>query len=424
MKAISSARTTKRSIDELAIFGGQPLFAEVLHVGRPNIGDRQRFAARVDDIFDRRWLTNNGHYEQELEQRIAELTGVKHCIAMCNGTIGLEIAIRALEMKGEVIVPSFTFVATAHALQWQQIVPVFCDIDPATHNIDPRRVEELITPRTSGIIGVHVWGRACDTDTLTEIAQRHKLRLIFDAAHAFACSFKGQMIGGFGDLEVFSFHATKFFNTFEGGAVVTNDEQLAARIRRMKNFGFTDYDQTDCIGINGKMNEVSAAMGLTNLESLDEFIAINKTNYHNYKTVLAEIPGLSIIDYPVGERHNYHYVIIEVDENLTGITRDGLVKLLHAENILARRYFFPGCHQMRPYRSIFPLRGLRLPFTESLAERVVSLPNGTAIGPLEVEKICEIIRLAVSYGNLISERLRQAELATERLIGSNAGTAL
>ena len=213
----------KRNLTDLAAFGGAPAFQDPLHVGRPNIGNRARLLERIEDLLSRKWLTNNGPYVQEFENHICEITGAKHCIAMCNGTIALELAIRALELSGEVIVPSFTFIATAHALQWQQITPVFCDINPQSHTIDPNRVEELITPRTSGIIGVHLWGRACDADALEEIAERRNLRLIFDAAHAFACSSGGRMIGNFGEAEVFSFHATKFLNASEGGAVVTNN---------------------------------------------------------------------------------------------------------------------------------------------------------------------------------------------------------
>jgi dTDP-4-amino-4,6-dideoxygalactose transaminase len=247
----SKDMNTSWSMDSLAILGGSPAFAEKLHVGRPNLGDRTRLLERINDIFDQLWLTNGGPYVQELELRVAELVGVKHCIAMCNATVALEIAIRALGLAGEVIVPSFTFVATAHALQWQQITPVFCDIDPLTHNIDPRRIEELITPLTTGIIGVHLWGRACNIEQLEEIARRRNLKLLFDAAHAFGCSYKGKMIGSFGSAEVLSFHATKFLNTLEGGAVVTNDDQLAQKMRLMKNFGFTYYDRTDDVGTNG-----------------------------------------------------------------------------------------------------------------------------------------------------------------------------
>src|ERR1051325_9852974 len=191
MKSMLDWPTLMPILDELAIFGGRPAFEQTLHVGRPNIGDRRKFASRVDDILDRRWLTNDGPYVSEFEQRIIELTGVKHCIVTCNATIALEIAIRALGLKGEVIVPSFTFIATAHALQWQEITPVFCDIDPHTHTLDPRLIERMITPRTTGILGVHLWGRPCDTEALSEIALRRRLDVLFDASHAFGCSHGG-----------------------------------------------------------------------------------------------------------------------------------------------------------------------------------------------------------------------------------------
>jgi dTDP-4-amino-4,6-dideoxygalactose transaminase len=395
----------KTHLSDLAIFGGTPAFAGKLHVGRPNIGNRQRLFERINDLLDRRWLTNNGPYVQEFEQRVADMVGVKYCIAMCNGTVALEIAFRAAGLNGEVIVPAFTFIATAHALQWQEITPVFCDIDPATHNIDPRQVEQMITPRTTGIVGVHVWGRPCDIEALTEIAHRHNLKLLFDAAHAFGCSYKGCMIGNFGDAEVFSFHATKFFNTFEGGAVVTNGDELAAKIRLMKNFGFAGYDNVIYIGTNGKMSEVSAAMGLTGLESLDEFIAVNYRNYEEYKRQLEGIPGIELVTYNETEKRNHQYVILEIDEAVTHVSRDQLVDILFAENVLARRYFYPGCHRMEPYRSYFPHAGLLLPETERLVKRVMSLPTGTAVGSDEISKICEIIRFVVSNGPEVREKL-------------------
>ena len=189
----------QKSLTDLAIFGGAPVFKEKLYVGRPNIGNRDRLLTRINDILDRRWLTNNGLYVQEFEQRIADLVGVKHCIATCNATIALEIAIRAADLKGEVIIPSFTFIATAHALQWQEITPVFCDVDPFSHNIDPNQIEQKITPRTTGILGVHLWGRPCNIEALSEIAHTHNLKLMFDASHALGCSYNGRMIGSFGD---------------------------------------------------------------------------------------------------------------------------------------------------------------------------------------------------------------------------------
>lgn len=397
----------KQRIDDLAVFGGQPAFQEPLHVGRPNIGNRERLMARINDMLDRRWLTNNGPYVRELERRIAEMVGVKHCVAVCNATVALEIAIRAAGLKGEVIIPSFTFIATAHALQWQEITPVFCDVAPGTHNIDPARVEAMITPRTTGIIGVHVWGAACAIDALQDIARRRDLRLLFDAAHAFGCSYQGRPIGGFGDAEVFSFHATKFFNSFEGGAVTTNDDALAERIRFMRNFGFAGYDAVQYIGTNGKMSEIAAAMGLTSLESLDEFVATNCSNYRQYQAAVRETPGLKLFEYDETERNNFQYIIIEVDETVTGISRDTLVKALHAENVLARRYFYPGCHQMEPYRSYFPHAGLLLPNTEQLTRRVLSLPNGTAVDARQISGVCELLQFMVAHGAKIETRLGQ-----------------
>jgi dTDP-4-amino-4,6-dideoxygalactose transaminase len=306
-------------------------------------------------------------------------------------------------MSGEVIVPSFTFIATPHSLQWQQITPVFCDIDPVTHAIDPSRVESLITPRTTGIIGVHVWGRPCDIDALSDIASRRKLRLLFDAAHAFGCSHDGKMVGGFGDAEVFSFHATKFFNTFEGGAVATNDDELAARIRLMKNFGFAGYDNVVYIGTNGKMSEMSAAMGLTSLERLDEFIAVNRRNHAAYAAGLAGIPGVSVVPYPDRDRSNYQYVVIEVDEVVAGIHRDVLLHALQMENVMVRRYFYPGCHRMEPYRSYFPNAGLLLAETELLVDRVMSFPTGTAVSPDDIAVICDLVKMLVANGNAVTE---------------------
>jgi dTDP-4-amino-4,6-dideoxygalactose transaminase len=395
----------KLSLDDLAIFGGRPAFAEPLHVGRPNIGNRARLLERINDLLDRRWLTNEGPYVREFERRIAELAGVPHCIATCNGTVALEIGIRAAGLSQEVIVPSFTFVATAHALQWQGITPVFCDVDPGTHTLDPGRIEELITPRTTGIIGVHLWGRPCCIGELSEIARHRGLKLLFDAAHALGGSHRGRMIGGFGDAEIFSFHATKFLNSFEGGAIVTADADLAARARMMRNFGFVDYDDVRYVGTNGKMAEVAAAMGLTSLESLTEFVEVNRRNYDLYRTRLGGIRGVSLLPYDETERCNYQYIVLEIDEQEAGIGRDQIQQILHRENVLARRYFYPGCHRMEPYRSYFPSARFTLPQTERLVQRVLSLPTGTAIGPEEIGTICDLVRFARDRASDIATRL-------------------
>jgi dTDP-4-amino-4,6-dideoxygalactose transaminase len=377
---------------DLAIHGAPPAFDEPLHVGRPNIANRDAFLHSVGEILDRHWLTNNGPVVQEFERRIAARLGVKHCVAMCNGTVALEIAIRALGLEGEVIVPSWTFVATAHSLYWQGITPIFADIDPATHNLDPEAVRHMITPRTTGIIGVHLWGRAAPIDELQAVADEHGLKLMFDAAHAFGSTDKGRTIGCFGACEVLSFHATKAFNTMEGGAVVTDDDELAEKMRLMRNFGFAGYDNVIHPGTNGKMIEVCAAMGLANLGALDEIFAINRHHHAQYTAALTDIPGVSVLGYDSAERNSHHYVVVEIEEQCP-VSRDDIVAALHAENVLARKYFWPGAHRMQPYRDLFRQAGLWLKNTERVAERVIILPNGSSVSREAVDGICAIIRL-------------------------------
>jgi dTDP-4-amino-4,6-dideoxygalactose transaminase len=387
---------TIRSKADLAINGAAPAFDELLHVGRPNLGDREAFLQRVNRILDNQWLTNDGPMVREFEQRIADYLGVRHCVAMCNGTIALEIAIRALGLKGEVIVPSWTFVATAHSLYWQGITPVFADIDPVTHNLDPDAVRRMITPRTTGIIGVHLWGRAAPIDELREIASEHGLKLMFDAAHAFGSTYKGQNIGRFGECEVFSFHATKSFNTMEGGAVTTNDDELAETLRLMRNFGFIGYDNVIHPGTNGKMIEVCAAMGLTNLERFEDIVAVNRHNHEAYRRALAGIPGISLLGYDAQERNSHHYVVIEVGPAFRS-PRDEIVAALQAENILARKYFWPGCHRMAPYRNTMPDADEWLPQTIRVAESVVIMPNGCSLPDHAPSVIADIIRACGSH---------------------------
>lgn len=399
---------SKRSVRDLAVFGGEPTFQRDLYVGRPNIPDADRFLDRARGILDSASLTNNGKYVRLFEERLTEWMGVRHCVPIVNGTVALDLAIRALGMSGEVILPSFTFIATAHALQWLGITPVFCDVDPVTHNLDPSRVEELITPRTTGILGVHLWGRCCDVSSLSGIAQEHGLRLMFDAAHALGCSHRGEMVGNLGDAEVFSFHATKFLNTFEGGAVATNDDDIGAKVRSMRNFGFAGFDRVELLGTNGKMNEMCAAMGVTGLENLDSIIAHNRSNHELYAIELAGLPDIKLVAYDGDERNNYQYVVLEVSPS-GPITRDALVKVLHAERVVARRYFYPGCHGMEPYRTLYPEVAERLPVTCRLASSVLALPTGTAVNGDDIRRVCSIIQFAFANGPEISGLLTDAE---------------
>lgn len=392
----------KNSLNDLAIMGGPVLFNRELHVGCPNIGDRNRFLERVNDILDRRRLTNNGQYVREFEEKVAQFTGVRQCIAVCNGTVGLELVIRALGLSGEVILPSMTFVATAHILFWHGIKPVFCDISAETLCIEPREIEKRIGSQTSGIIGVHLFGRVCEVEKLQKIADKHGLKLLFDAAHAFGCTKNGKSVGSFGSAEVFSFHATKVINSFEGGAVLTNDDYLAEKLRLMRNFGFKGFDNVIELGINGKMSEVAAAMGLTSLESYAEFVAINKRNYDLYKKLLADIPGVSLLRYDNHEKNNFQYIVLRINEEISGISRDELLGVLRAENILARRYFYPACHRMKPYSDF----GSSLPITDQVNKQLMQLPTGSTIEPQDIEKICKIIQFCIGNNKEIKEILK------------------
>lgn len=367
-----------------------PLFDEPVHVGRPNVGSITDFEALTRDMFDRNWLSNSGPLVTRLEAELAEFLDVRHCIAITNGTIALEIAIRATGLTGEVIVPSYTFVATAHALEWLGIKPVFADVDPRTHNLDPDSVRSLITPQTSGVIGVHLWGRPAPVGELAKVANDHGIHLLFDAAHAFGNDLNGTKIGNFGAAEVLSFHATKFFNTFEGGAITTNDDALAQRVRDMRNFGFAGYDNVIARGTNGKMTEISAAMGLVNLASIEQFVQRNRENYAAYQRAFELSPDIALLDLDHGLSWNYQYIVIELASNKVHL-RDALIAALHAENVLARRYFWPGCHNMEPYRTQDPSANLRLPNTSLVARRVVVLPTGMAVNPDDCGRIGSFI---------------------------------
>lgn len=384
-----------KTFKDLAINGATAAFEEPLHVGRPNIGNREVFLRYAEEMFDRRRLTNDGPLVKEFEQKVADYHNVKHCVAMCNGTLALEIAIRALELKGEVIIPSYTFIATAHSLHWQEITPVFADINPDTHTLDPEAVRKMITPKTTGILAVHLWGRGAAHEELQAIADEHDLKLMFDAAHAFGCSNDGKMIGSFGECEVLSFHATKVFNTFEGGAVLTNNDALAEKMKLMRNFGFAGPDNVIHPGTNGKMIEACAAMGLTNLESLDELIEANRKNYYEYKESISKIPNLNIISFDENESNNFQYVVLEIGEDFPA-SRDEIITTLYAENIWARKYFWPGCHAMSPYRELYPHASMMLPNTIKVSERVIVLPTGPTLPEGAADLISDILKVCMS----------------------------
>ncbi|MCC2274797.1 aminotransferase class I/II-fold pyridoxal phosphate-dependent enzyme [Streptomyces sp. ET3-23] len=389
-----------------ALLGGTPALAEPARVGRPNAVGRARFLERLNGALDRGVLSNGGPLVREFEQRVAELAGVRHAVATCNATAALQLAVRATDLTGEVVVPAFTFPATAHAVSWTGLTPVFCDVDPRTGTLDLGHAESLIGPRTSAILGVHTFGRPHGLDALQQLADGYGLRLLFDAAHALGCTIGGRAIGGFGDAEVFSFHATKFVHAFEGGALVTDDPQLARRAAAMANFGYDEDGRPEHLGTNAKMSEAAAAMGLTSLDHLEEFRAHNRTLHERYTAGLAGLPGVTVLPFDERERNNYQYAVLHIDAAALGLTRDELDVALRADNVVTRRYFHPGLHQAAPYRG-----GPRLPHTESLADRCLVLPTGTATSAADAERIAFAVRRVAGHAAAVAGALRAVPAA-------------
>jgi dTDP-4-amino-4,6-dideoxyglucose len=390
----------------LAYFGGAPAFAQPLHVAQLNLPEWERIESRFRDIFRRHFFANNGPLVQALDVAFADYAGVEHAVSVTNGTLGLMILARALEISGEVIVPAFTFPATAQAVAWAGLTPVLADVLPASHMIAPKTVAPLLTRQTVGIIGVHVWGRPCDPDGLQAFAAERNLTLFYDACHAIGCTHRGRRIGGFGSGEVFSYHATQVLNAAEGGCITTNDPRLADRLRTMRNFSPGQTFASVPTRINGKMSEAQAALALLSLEDLPDNIAANCARHDWYAAGLAEIPGVDLVRYPDGEDSNFQYVVIEIDADRSGIDRDIVFDLLAAENVLCRRHFAPGLHQL-PYFAArgAAARGNGYPVTDRLCATVMQLPTGGTLARSDVERICHLIRCIVGDAETIVARI-------------------
>lgn len=388
----------------LGFFGGAPCFDSPRHVNRPNAAPRAAFDAYFDQAWNQTWFSNDGPLLRAFEPRLQDYLGVDHCVVTCNATFALSLTLQALGLSGEVIVPSYTFISTANALKVAGLTPVFCDINADDMTLDVDDCAARITPRTSAVIATHVWGVPCDTDALQALCDKASIVLLYDAAHAFGGEHKDRKIGGFGRAEIFSLHATKVLHAFEGGVIATNDAELATDLRLRRNFGFAGVDRVDMAGVNAKMSEAHAAMGLANLDVLDQTIAANKRCHDAYATGLAGIAGLHLHRPEQGHVSNYHYVVAELDAARFGLSRDTLVNLLFAENIWARRYFHPGGHRATPH---LPKDGtpVSLPVTEAMCERVLVLPAGAAIALRDVENICAVIRTIADNAPQIAAEL-------------------
>lgn len=361
-------------------------------VTSPLLPSLEEFIPYLQDIWDRKWLTNNGHYHQELERALCEYLKVPYISLFTNGTLPLMVALQALRITGEVITTPYSFVATTHSLWWNGIKPVFVDIDPKTCNLDPDKIEAAITPRTTAIMPVHVYGKPCNTTRIQEIADKYGLKVIYDAAHAFGVEENGESVLNAGDMSTLSFHATKVFNTIEGGALVCQDEKIKQHIDYLKNFGFAGETTIVAPGINGKMDEVRAAYGLLNLKQVDKAIASRQEVAIHYRKALREVPGITFMEDMAGVRHNYSYFPIFIDEEKYGISRDELYFKMKEANILGRRYFFPLISTFSTYRGLDSARVENLPVAMKVAESVICLPMYHGLTALEVNRIVDVIK--------------------------------
>lgn len=360
---------------------------KVINVTSPLLPDLEEFKDVLDDIWSRKWLTNNGHYHQELEKALAEYLKVPYISLFTNGTLPLITALQAMRITGEVITTPYSFVATTHALWWNGIKPVFVDIDPVTCNINPDLIEATITPQTTAIMPVHVYGTPCDTERIQAIADKYGLKVIYDAAHAFGVEVNGKSILEYGDMSTLSFHATKVYNTVEGGALICHDAKTKQRIDYLKNFGFASETEVVAPGINSKMDEIRAAYGLLNLRQVDNAIAQREGVANAYREGLKGIAGISFLNEIDGVHHNYSYFPIFVDAEAYGTTRDELYLKLKENNILARRYFYPLISEFSTYRGLSSSGKENLPIATDMANRVICLPMYAGLSNEDVSLI-------------------------------------
>lgn len=402
----------KSNPEQLAIFGAAPMFPDEIHVGQVNLPSWDDFERMFAGIFERGYYTNHGPLVAELEASVARHLGVRHAICVTNGTLALMIAARALELSGEVIVPAFTFPGTAQALTWAGLEPVFADVNPASHTLTAETVAPRIGPRTTAVLGVHLWGRACDPDGLEELCSRHGLALFFDAAHAFGCSYRGRMIGHLGRVEAFSFHATKIISGTEGGCLTTDDNEVAQRLRTIRNFHQSATDRPVGLRINGKMSEAQAAMALLSLARFDQNREHNKTIFDIYRRRSAPWRGIRLLDYDDDQANNFQYAVLEITD-AGDLGRDALVELLRAENVLARRYFHPGVHRLSPYSERHG--AYSLPVTDDLCRTTMQIPLGPCVTEEIAHCICDLIDLANREGSAIADRLGAATHRKNRL---------
>lgn len=357
-------------------------------VTRSSLPDLEEYVEEIKPIFDSAWLTNMGPVHQNFEQQLGSYLKVPNVSLFCNGHLSLFIAIKALRLSGEVITTPFSFASTTHAIADNGLRPVFCDIDPDTYTLDPQKIESLITRHTTAIIPVHVYGNVCNIEAIEAIAKKHHLKVIYDAAHAFGVEVNGEGIGNFGDISMFSFHATKVFNTIEGGALTYRDKALKDLLYNLKNFGITSQTTVEDIGTNAKMNEFQAAMGVCNLRHVDDEIEKRKKVVERYREHLDNVPGIKLNPQQQGVKTNFAYFPVVFDEKVFGKSRDQVAEELAKEKIYVRKYFYPLINDYECYHSIYSSKAT--PVAKQIADKVLTLP---LFADLELEMVNEICRI-------------------------------
>lgn len=360
-------------------------------VTSPLLPDLNEFHEMLKEIWDSKWITNNGSFHKQLEAELAKYLKVPYVSLFTNGTLPLITALQALRITGEVITTPYSFVATTHSLWWNGIKPVFVDIDPSTGNIDPDKIEAAITPKTTAIMPVHVYGKPCDTECIQAIADKYGLKVIYDAAHAFGVEVNGESILNAGDMSTLSFHATKVYNTIEGGALIMHDEKTKKRIDYLKNFGFAGETEVVAPGINSKMDEIRAAYGLLNLKQVDVSIEARHQVAMQYREALRSVEGITFMDDMPGVKHNYSYFPIFVDAEKYGITRDELYFKMKEQDVLGRRYFYPLISEFSTYRGLPSSNPENLPNAHKMANSVICLPMHHELSNENINKIINII---------------------------------
>lgn len=365
---------------------------ETITVTSPLLPSLNDFIPYLQDIWDRKWVTNNGHYHQELEKALCEYLKVPYISLFTNGTLPLMCALQALRITGEVITTPYSFVATTHSLWWIGIKPIFVDINPETCNIDPEKIEAAITPKTTAIMPVHVYGKPCDTERIQAIADKYGLKVIYDAAHAFGVEIGGKSILNAGDMSTLSFHATKVFNTVEGGALICHDEKMKRRIDYLKNFGFAGETEVIAPGINGKMDEIRSAYGLLNLRQVDIAITARQKVANAYRNALRSVEGISFMEDMLEVRHNYSYFPIFIDAQKYGMTRDELYYKMREQDVLGRRYFYPLISEFSTYRGLDSAKPENLPLAHKVANSVICLPMYYGLTEEEISIVINVIK--------------------------------